>query len=399
MKKVKVVAIALAFTLVLVASTTQPVAAASRYDTLTSYMADRYDIVRGGYNLPFDGVTRVSPTYAALSILSEVGSLAQRPPPISITKAMEFSETHQSDNPAEEESYGGFMEYLLGPVSNDVNYNGLLLWEILKDPSFNDIPDVGDYDINGTSNAVWINTTLSIDGGYGNVQGSDAELISTFRALASFRILDEIYPLENVWNTYVNETGVLEWIDSCRDGNSYQLSPDSSRTSVSATAAAILAYEIIDPVSTVPGIANVQTWLLNRQVLDHSESEVVGGFEEGNSTDDPNIVSSYFAFTALDSLNALTNINETAAQSFILNCQAADGSWGNFPGFEEGSLLYASYAVQMLNMEPLGNALSILSSSVDPSTQGISAFDWRVIVILGIVVIAAVLALYTLRMD
>ena len=70
MKKVKVVAIALAFTLVLVASATQPVAAASRYDSLSSYMADKYDIVRGGYFLPFDGVTRVNPTYAAFSIIS-----------------------------------------------------------------------------------------------------------------------------------------------------------------------------------------------------------------------------------------------------------------------------------------------------------------------------------------
>ena len=401
MKKVKVVAIALAFTLVLVASATQPVAAASRYESLTSYMTDRYDTVRGGYNLPFDGVARVNPTYAAFSIMSEVGALAQRPPPISVPLALAFVENHQwiHGDENEEVSFGGFSDYLLGPTSSEVNYDGLLLWSILKDPSMNDIPDISDYDINATANAFWINKTVSVDGVYGNVQGADPELISTFQALTSFRILDDLYPLDNAWDTYVNETAVLAWIDSCRDGDSYKLSPDSSRTSVSATAAAILAYEAIDPISSVPGQSNVQSWLLDRQVLEHDGPEFVGGFEEGNSTDEPNILSTYYALSALDSLNALTNINETAAQSFILNCQAADGSLGNIPGFEEGSLLYASYVVQMLNMEPFDGALIILSSSVDPGSIGVSAFDWRVIVVIGIVVVAAVLALYTLRMD
>jgi hypothetical protein len=53
----------------------------------------------------------------------------------------------------------------------------------------------------------------------------------------------------------------------------------------------------------------------------------------------------------------------------------------------------------MLNMLNPGTALSILSSSVDPNTEGSSPFDWRSLVILGIVVVAALVALYTLRMD
>jgi prenyltransferase beta subunit len=270
MKKVKVVAIALAFTLVFVASAAQPVAAASRYDSLQSYMADNYDVVRGGYFLPFDGVTRINPTYGALSIMSEVGTLAQRPPPISITDVMEFIENRQwlTGDENEEVSFGGISDYLLGPVSNDVNYNGLLLWQMLNDPGMSDIPGIGDYDINETANAFWINKTLSIDGGYGYLQGADSELISTFQALASFRIIEDMYPLENVWNTYVNETAVLAWIESCRDGFSYKLNPDSSRTSVSATAAAILAYNAIDPLSSVPGASSVQNWILDRQVTD-----------------------------------------------------------------------------------------------------------------------------------
>ena len=253
MKKVKVVAIALAFTLVIIASTTQPVAAASRYDLLSSYMTDHYDAVRGGYFLPFDGVTRVNPTYGALSVMDEVGTLAQRPPPITITTVLDFVEGHQFLSTQDEASYGGFSDYLLAEVTSDVNYNGLLLWEMLNDPSFSDIPDIDNYEINATANAFWINTTLSEDGGYGLDSEAGSELISTSRALASYRIIEEMYPLENVWNTYVNETGVLAWIESCRDGDAYKLSPISSRTSVTATAAAVLAYESIDPVSTVPG--------------------------------------------------------------------------------------------------------------------------------------------------
>lgn len=401
MKKVKVVAIAFAFALVLVASTAHPVAAASRYDTLSSYMADNYDAVRGGYILPIDSVARVRPTYAAISIMSEVGTLEQRPPPISITLALDFLENHQwlNGDENEEASFGGFSNYLLAQVLSEVNYQGLLIWQTFSETSFSDIPGIGDYEINVTANAFWINKTLADDGGYGNVQDANSDMISTFHAIASFRILEDLYPLENVWNTYVNESAVLSWIDSCRDGDAYMLSPISSRVGVSATAAAILAYKAIDPLSSVPGAASVQSWLLDRQILDYPDSEYIGGFEESDSTDESNIVSSYYALSALDSLNAVSNINDTAAVSFILNCQATDGSWGNSPGFAEGSLLFAAYACQMLNMISPGSALSTLSSSLDPNTPGSVPIDWRGYVIVGIVVVAVLVALFTLRMD
>jgi hypothetical protein len=102
---------------------------------------------------------------------------------------------------------------------------------------------------------------------------------------------------------------------------------------------------------------------------------------------------------ALQSLNALSGVNITAMESFVINCQAVDGSWANSPGFSEGSLLYAGYACEILNMDSPGRALSLLSSSPDPNEGGPSTFDWRILVIIGIVVIAAVVALYALRMD
>ncbi|MHA1943282.1 MAG: prenyltransferase/squalene oxidase repeat-containing protein, partial [Candidatus Thorarchaeota archaeon] len=363
MNKVKVVAIAFAFTFVLVAFAAQPVAAASRYDSLNSYMSDNYDVVRGGYILPTDRVTRVNPTYGAISIMNEIGSLTQRPPPVSITLVLDFSSTHQwlTNSPEDEPRYGGFMDYLLGPVNARTNYHGLATWEILKSNILSDIPGVDDYDINATANAGWVNRTAS-DGGYGSNPDADPDLISTYYALASFRILDNVYPTENVWFTYVNETATIEWIESCKDGDTYMLSPVSDRSSVTATAAAVLAYNAIDPLSLVPGASSIQTWLLNRQILDYQEPEFVGGFEEGNATDDPNLVSTYFALSALDNLNAVPSINVTAAESYILNCQSEDGSWSFIPGLSTGSLVYSAYACQMLNMITPGSALSKLSS-------------------------------------
>lgn len=401
MNKNKVVVIAFAFALVLLTATAQPVVAASRYDTLSSYMADNYDAIRGGYLLPFDGVTRIDPTYGALSIMDEIGALAQRPPQISITMAMEFSENHQwlTGDENDESSFGGFSNYLLAVVTNDVNYHGLLLWQILKSSALGDIPGVDDYEINVTANAFWINKTVSEAGGYSDFKESNENMMSTYYALASYRILQNMYPLENVWTTYVNETAVLTWIESCRDGDSYKLSPESSRTSVSATAAAVLAYEAIDPASTIPGVASVQSWLVDRQVSDYQEPEYIGGFEEGNATDEPNIVSTYFALSALNSMTALSNVNATSVVSFILNCQATDGSWGNSPGFAEGSLLFSAYVCQMLNMLDTDSALGTLSSSIDPSTEGSIPIDWRIVVVVGVVLVAALIALYSLRMD
>ncbi|MFX1481570.1 MAG: prenyltransferase/squalene oxidase repeat-containing protein [Promethearchaeota archaeon] len=397
MKKVKVIAIAFAFTFIIVAFATQPVAAASRYETLSSYMTDNYDTVEGGYMLPSDGVTRINPTYGAVSIINEMELLDDRPPPITVTSILEFCVNHQwlTGNPDDEASYGGFSDYLLATVNMATNYHGLLLWQLLK--AQNDIPNVGDYDINATANAFWINKTAD-SGGFATKQGESPDIISTYYALASFRIIDGIYGI-NAWDTYVNETATTEWIESCRVGDSYLLSPNSDLTSVTATAAAVLAYHAIDPLTLVPGASNVQTWLVNRQVLNFEVTEFEGGFEEGVNTDDPNLVSTYFALSALNALNAVPSVNSTAVKSFILNCQSEDGSWAQIPGMSTGSLLNSAYACQLLNIINPRSALSVLSSSVDPYSEGSGAIDWRVLVVVGLIGGGFIIALYALRMD
>ncbi|MHA2081985.1 MAG: prenyltransferase/squalene oxidase repeat-containing protein, partial [Candidatus Thorarchaeota archaeon] len=140
-------------------------------------------------------------------------------------------------------------------------------------------------------------------------------------------------------------------------------------------------------------------WLGSRQILDYEAPEFNGGFEEGNGTESPNLLSTYFALTAMETLATLSTINVTAAELFILKCQSLDGSFATAPGFSTGTLLYSGYACEILSMAEFGGALSILSSSVDPHSISETGFEWRPLIIGGIVLIAVVLAALAVRAD
>ena len=213
----------------------------------------------------------------------------------------------------------------------------------------------------------------------------------------SIRIIDTLYEDENAWDWLQNESATIDWIESCKDGSVYMLSPDADRAGVTATAAAVLAYDALDQAIAAP--ANIQAWLLDRQILDYELSEFIGGFEEGEDTDAPNLLSTYFAFKALETLATTTSANITAAESFILNCQTPEGSFASAPAFSTGSLLYSGYACEILSMTGFDGALSILSSSVDPHSPDGVGFDWRSYVIVGIVIVALVLAVLGVRSD
>lgn len=404
MKRVKVVALTLALTFVLLAFTAQPVAAANRYDSLRTYMNSRYDAVRGGYTIPGEGVTRVNPTYGAITIMNQVGTLANRPPPIPITDVLDFIVTHQwsTGNEDEEPRFGGLSDYLLGPVTNEINYHGLVTWQLLKAQT--DVPEIDDYDINATASLFWINKTQTADGGFGVSrealdEGDSPNLLSTAFALASVRILDTMYPEENAWDWLLNQTATVAWIESCFNGDGYKLTPAAYLPTVTATAAAVMAYQALDPLGVIPHSASIQAWLLDRQVMDYEDSEFIGGFEEGNGSLVPSLISTYYALTAMNTLATVSTVNVTAAQSFILNCQAEDGSFANAPGFETGSLVFAGYACEIFGIAEFGGAHDILASSLFPYSPGSSGFEWRTYVIVGIIVLAAVLAYLAVRVD
>jgi len=401
MKRVKVITIAFAFMLVLVAATAQPVAAASRSDSLTSYIRGRYDGVRGGYSPPSDNVVRVDATYGAILALNELGSLTARPPPVNLTKVLDSLilrqwETNSQGNETgiDYERYGGFSEYLVGPVTMSMNMMGIILLHLLKDQA--DYPGITTIDIDKEALLVQLNRTYTADGAFSAVPGWNPEIVSTYQALYIIDFLNTYDASLNVWDI-VNETATIDWINSCRSGDGFKLSPESDTIGVTPTAAGIMALDLLPSISTVPGLQAATNWVLARQIDDYVNKDFIGGFEEGVATNDPNFVTTYYALKLLDSTGNLVSVNQTTLKDFILNCQVEDGSWGYLPGSEDGSLVYAGQACELLNM--IGDAASILVSSEDPYSPGGFAIDWRYVVVIGIILVALVIAVVSVRMD
>ncbi|MDH4212541.1 MAG: hypothetical protein OEV85_01365 [Candidatus Thorarchaeota archaeon] len=402
MKRVKIITIAFAFVLVLIAASAQPVAAASRADTLNSYISGRYDAQRGGYSPPSDNVVRVDATYGAVLALNELKSLDARPPPINLTKALDSLIVRQwltdsQENELDRKRYGGFSEYLVGPVTMEMTFMGMKLHQLLKAQS--DYPGINTKDINVTALLVYLNRTQSTNGGFSSIPDNDPDIISTYQALAIFEMLDDTYTTMNVWDRLLNETATLEWINNCRKGDAFMLSPEAFTPSVTATAAGIMALSIFQQVLTIPGIQDTNEWILERQLLSPESNDFIGGFEEGNGTEDANFATTYYALNVLEQTGAISSVNKTAVIDFILNCQAVDGSWGNIPGMEEGTLVHSGQACELLNILDSDGAAVILASSQDPNTPSGFYMDWRFFVVGGILLVALVLAIVSIRMD
>ena len=403
MKRVKVITIAFAFMLVIVAATAQPVAAASRSDSLRSYISGRFDVQRGGYSPPSDGVVRVDATYGAILAQNELGSLIARPPPVNLRQVLDsliirqwnVTETTNNTESVDYKRYGGFSEYLIGPVTMNMNMMGITLLTILKAQA--DYPGITSVDIDTEALLTHINRTQTAFGAFGAVPGYNPDIVSTYQALYIIDFLSGYDPSLNAWDIVANETATLEWINNCRNGDGFKLSPEADTVGVTATAAGIMALDLLPSVSTVPGLQDATNWILDRQIEDSVNENFIGGFEEGVGTEDPNFQTTYYALKLLASSGGFSSVNETTVKEFILNCQVADGSWGYIPGAETGNLVYAGQACELLNL--LGSAVSILASSEDPNSPGGFALDWRYLVVVGVVLVALVLAVVSVRRD
>jgi prenyltransferase beta subunit len=122
---------------------------------------------------------------------------------------------------------------------------------------------------------------------------------------------------------------------------------------------------------------------------------ISGGFEESLGTNDTNLVTTVYAVRGLQALNALSQCDQQSAAQFIAECQAADGSWGNVPELSAGTLANAGLAVQALGI--LG--YTSLLDQEDPNHVPSSLLDWRAVLVLGIILVAAVVACVALRAD
>ncbi|MBN2230490.1 MAG: hypothetical protein JW779_12960 [Candidatus Thorarchaeota archaeon] len=402
MRRVKVVTIAIAFMIVLIAFTAQPAAAATRAESLTTYISGRFDVERGGYSPPSDDVVRVDATYGAILALDSLEILNNRPPPVNLTDVLEALIDRQwtsnvAGNDLDKKRYGGISEYLLGPVSNAMTLMGIELLLMLKAQA--DYPDILTIDVNTTAILVFVNKTQTTSGGFCSTTGENPDIVSTYQALTIIQLLDEYDEELNAWDWLANETKTMEWIESCRVGDAFKLNPNSVTPGVTPTAAGIMAFATLpsQSMTTVPDLQAALAWIQARQVDEADLVEYIGGFEEGNATGDPNFTSTYYALKVLDMADALTPVNESAVINFIMNCQAKDGSFGQLPNLVEGNLVNSGRACEMLNL--FGSAVSILGSTIDPNTPGGVVLDWRLFVVVGIIVVALVFAILGVRQD
>ncbi|MCK4279282.1 MAG: hypothetical protein KAW94_01770 [Candidatus Thorarchaeota archaeon] len=396
MKKVQVAGLLIAVAILAMAFTTMPTAAipATRFESLNTYLTDRYDAAEGGYNLDGEGTSRIEATYSAAVLWDAIGYLDARPPTVDLVKMANFTQKTQWDTVGESsDRYGGFGSYIAGPVGVKVTHEAIALWKIVTAQS--GIPGLPDIEINATAALMFINKTQTTSGGFSNEVGGNADIVSTYLALDVIETLAS----ETPWtldSLLLNKTGTIVWILNCKEGDAYKLSPASTTAGVTPSAAALLSLSFLDALPAASAIQATKTWIMNRQDLNPSIVELTGGFEEGVLTNDTNLLSTYYALKTMDLLDAIEEVNETVTQ-FVMNCQSLDGAWANAPGFEVGFVQFISNAMQCLTLLE-ENHLTLLSMA-HPGTPSAPLVDWRLLFVVLFMVAAIIVGIVALRLD
>ncbi|NHJ12766.1 MAG: hypothetical protein EAX95_03780 [Candidatus Thorarchaeota archaeon] len=400
MKRIKAAGLIIGLAIIVMTFTVQPVAAATRYDSLTAFINDSYDNVEGGYAYYEQATSRSDSSFAAAAILSEWDVLQRKPPVINITKLKQLTYKLQWRSGGEDsDRYGGFSGYIAGPVNQKNTYDIMSLLVMLSDTAYDDIIGIDDPDIqaNYTSVLVWLNKTQTENGGFGSEPGSPADMVSTYYALSSMSYaLDALDDTEETWDKWLmNKTATIEWILNSKDGDAFKLSPISHVTSVTATATAILSLNILSETAQVGDLQPIVNWVLDKQTVE--DSDFIGGFEESLLTNDTNLVTTFWAISLLDSINALGGVNASAAARFILDCQAENGGFANVPDISTGNMYHAYEAV--ITLSRLGAEYGNMINELDPNNPVPPLIDWRLLLAVGIIAIAAIAALVAMRLD
>jgi len=373
-------------------------------ESLRSYIDDQYDDVEGGYSLKAEKLSRGEPTFSGLFTLNELGDLAVRPPAINLTKAKTFLTKLQWTRIKEkEEKYGGFSSAIAVTPSVSSTYYALRAWQILS--QHNDYIGMQNVEINETAALVYLNRTYTEEGSFAAMIGEDGDIVSTYMAVYSIDYLARLIeendgtPYQHTIDTWLNTTGVIEYILSCRSGDGFKPAPDGKVIGVTPTATAILTLSILDRLDVLGDLQPIRDWLLARQVTTPVADEYVGGFTESYMTNDTNLMSTYYALKALNALNSIEgHVNVTSVADFIVSCQAADGSWALAPNAPEGETTYIGIAFEAFSLLPDVNPLVLLSEE-DPNNPSPPVFDWRWIAVAVPLVLALVAGIVALRLD
>ncbi|TXT55923.1 MAG: conserved exported protein of unknown function [Candidatus Thorarchaeota archaeon] len=394
MKKGKAICIAIALALVTMTFIVQPVSASStRLESLRAYIDPRYDPDTGAYGFEEGGASWASATYSALTLFEAQNLLDARPPIIDMFDTKNFTARIQWDtgDPEEEDRYGGFSRYQAGPVDMRSTYVGIELWRMISEHQ-QGIPNIENVDFNETAVMVFLNKTQNDDGGFGSVVGADSDMLSTYQGLYIMSYIDSNFEESmDVW--LQNETMTYNWIMECFKDQAFLLHPDARSAGVTPTATALMALDILDRLTSFDA-QDVENWLINRQITEEDQG-FVGGFEEGVNTNDTNIISTYYALEAFTLFGSISSVNTSIAEDFILSCQAADGSWGLNPGVEEGSFPYIAYAISSLDMIDAMDGLN----EIDPNSENYPLIDWRIALVIGVIVAAVIIGILSVKMD
>ena len=382
----------------------------SRIDALYALFAENWEPNEGAYSNIGSEAPRLEATHAAAVVFDDWGTFDTRPPNAEIVRMKNFTRKVQWRSGGEEAwRYGGFGPFIAGPPTVEMAFLGAETWEIYTRQE--GIPNLDDIEINATAACLFINSTQSLNGGFvrivdpeAAVNENDTDVVSTFYALyaldtmiAAAAELEDDPPFTSLDDILMNRTKTEEFILSCRDGNAFKLGPNSLVAGVTPTAAALMALEILGRRTSLPGLAAVNSWLLDRQVAESEGLEYFGGFTEGILTNDTNMISTYWALRVLNMGGVIDAVNVSSAAQFILDCQAEDGSWGIVPGQEVGLFDYAAMAVRSLRY--LGDEYSARLHEPFPFETDPLAVDWRLIFIIAFLIAALLIALIALRMD
>ncbi|MGY5876817.1 MAG: prenyltransferase/squalene oxidase repeat-containing protein [Candidatus Thorarchaeota archaeon] len=396
MKKVKAAGLLIALALVVLTVVVQPVSAnpTTRQQSLKMYIDSKHDTVEGGYVLVDGQALRVEATSAALYILEELTYLDARPPIINLTKSMDFTwKLVWKSEGTTPPRFGGFGRIIGALVDIEATYFGVRQLEVLleNDDVTNFAAALENYERDWTYK--YINETQTESGGFGFEVDASPDMISTFYAIYSLYAL-EAFASEVAEDWFTDIEATVDWILSCQEGNAFKLTPESERSGVTPTAAALMSLAMMERLNDIDDLSAVRSWILDRQVLDSETGGFIGGFEEAISTNDTNIVSTYYALKALEATGGISGVNDTV-EDFIVDCQAVEGSWGFVPGLEKGTMVYASMAVESLAML---DAKTILNQE-DPNNPVPPLVDWRYLLIVGIIFVAVIFGLIALRRD
>lgn len=176
-------------------------------------------------------------------------------------------------------------------------------------------------------------------GGFKNSIKDNSSVMSTAQAIISLNNL-------NVENVTIND-GVISYISGCEqvDGG-FPIDSISSISTLRSTFWAISALNSLDALDWI----NTETifWIADRFMYNISEPWNYGGFENKENSSSVDLEFTFYGIATLSILDKLGEINESASLSYVKSKQLDDGGFEILEGIGFSDLAATFYAVSTL---------------------------------------------------